>query len=331
MWGERYTHTLLVGLQISAATLESKVARAHPKAKFVLRIATDDSKAVCRLSVKFGATLKTSRLLLERAKELNIDVIGVSFHVGSGCTDPETFVQAISDARCVFDMGAEVGFSMYLLDIGGGFPGSEDVKLKFKEITSVINPALDKYFPSDSGVRIIAEPGRYYVASAFTLAVNIIAKKIILKEQTGSDGEDESSEQTFMYYVNDGVYGSFNCILYDHAHKYYSSSIWGPTCDGLDRIVERCDRPEMHVGDWMLFENMGAYTVAAASTFNGFQRPTIYYVMSGPTWQCMQQIQNHGFPSEVEEQDVGTLPVSCAQESSMKRPSAACASTSINV
>uniref|UniRef100_A0A8C6CI87 Ornithine decarboxylase n=1 Tax=Moschus moschiferus TaxID=68415 RepID=A0A8C6CI87_MOSMO len=107
------------------------------------------------------------------------------------------------------------------------------------KITSVINPALDKYFPSDSGVRIIAEPGRYYVASAFTLAVNII----------------ESSEQTFMYYVNDGVYGSFNCILYDHAHvkpllqkrpkpdeKYYSSSIWGPTCASLDRIVERCNR-----------------------------------------------------------------------------------------
>lgn len=195
-----------------------KVARAHPKAKLVLRIATDDSKAVCRLSVKFGATLKTSRLLLERAKELNIDVIGVSFHVGSGCTDPETFVQAVSDARCVFDMGTEVGFSMYLLDIGGGFPGSEDTKLKFEEITSVINPALDKYFPSDSGVRIIAEPGRYYVASAFTLAVNIIAKKTVWKEQTGSDDEDESNEQTLMYYVNDGVYGSFNCILYDHAH-----------------------------------------------------------------------------------------------------------------
>ncbi|KAF3826347.1 hypothetical protein GH733_008872 [Mirounga leonina] len=299
-----------------------KVARAHPKAKLVLRIATDDSKAVCRLSVKFGATLKISRLLLERARELNIDVVGVSFHVGSGCTDPETFVQAISDARCVFDMGAEVGFSMYLLDIGGGFPGSEDVKLKFEEITSVINPALDKYFPADSGVRIIAEPGRYYVASAFTLA---------------------SSEQTFMYYVNDGVYGSFNCILYDHAHvkpllqkrpkpdeKYYSTSIWGPTCDGLDRIVERCDLPEMHVGDWMVFENMGAYTVAAASTFNGFQRPTIYYVMSGPT-QLMQQIQNHDFPAEVAEQDVGTLPVSCAWESGLKRPPATCASASINV
>ena len=321
-----------------------KVARAHPKAKLVLLIATDDSKAVCRLSVKFGATLKTSRLLLEQAKELDIDVVGVSFHVGSGCTDPETFVQAISDARCVFDVGAEVGFNMYLLDIGGGFPGSEDVKLKFEEITSVINPALDKYFPSDSGVRIIAEPGRYYVASAFTLAVNIIAKKLVLKEQIGSDDEEESSERTFMYYVNDGVYGSFNCILYDHAHvkpllqkgpkpeeKYYSSSIWGPTCDGLDRIVEPCNLPEMHVGDWMLFENMGAYTVAAASTFSGFQRPTIYYVMSGPTWQLMQQIRAQDFPPGVEEPDVSPLPVSCARESSMKRHLAACASTRINV
>ncbi|XP_045852634.1 LOW QUALITY PROTEIN: ornithine decarboxylase-like [Meles meles] len=321
-----------------------KAARAHLKSKLVLRIATDDSKAVCRLSVKFGATLKISRLLLDRGRELNIDVISVSFHVGSGCMDPETFVQAISEARCVFDMGAEVGFNMYLLDIGGGFPGSEDVKLKFEEITSVINPALDKYFPANSGVSIIAEPGRYYVASAFTLAVNIIGKKLILKEQTGSDDEEESSEQTFMYSVNDGVYGSFNCILYDHAHvkpllqkrpkpdeKYYSTSIWGPTCDGLDHILEHCDLPEMHVGDWMVFENMGAYTVAAASTFNGIQRPTIYYVMLGPMWQLMQQIQSCDFPAELEEPDASPLPMSCAQESGLKRPPATSASASVNV
>ncbi|XP_075057540.1 ornithine decarboxylase [Mixophyes fleayi] len=320
-----------------------KVARNHPNAKLVLRIATDDSKAVCRLSVKFGATLKTSRVLLERAKELNVDIIGVSFHVGSGCTDPQTFVQAVLDARCVFDMGAELGFNMHLLDIGGGFPGSEDVKLKFEEVTSVINPALDKYFPVDSGVKIIAEPGRYYVASAFTLAVNIIAKKVMLTEQTGSDDEEDSScEKTLMYYVNDGVYGSFNCILYDHAHvkpvlqkkpksdeRYYSSSIWGPTCDGLDRIVERFDLPELHVGDWMLFENMGAYTVAASSTFNGFQRPTLYYVMSRPYWKLMHNIQEHGILPDVPE--VNTRHVPCAWESGVEHTSAACASATVNV
>lgn len=57
------------------------------------------------MSVKFGATLKSSRLLLERAKELGLDIIGVSFHVGSSCTDPATYTQAIADARYVFDMG----------------------------------------------------------------------------------------------------------------------------------------------------------------------------------------------------------------------------------
>ncbi|XP_075454467.1 ornithine decarboxylase [Ascaphus truei] len=320
----------------------TKVARNHPNAKLVLRIATDDSKAICRLSVKFGATLKTSRILLERAKELNVAIIGVSFHVGSGCTDPQTFVQAVSDARCVFDMGAELGFNMHLLDIGGGFPGSEDVKLKFEEVTAVINPALDKYFPTDSGVRIIAEPGRYYVASAFTLAVNIIAKKVILTEQTGSDDEEDcATDKTLMYYVNDGVYGSFNCILYDHAHvkpvlqkkpkpdePFYSSSIWGPTCDGLDRIVERFDLPDLQVGDWMLFENMGAYTVAASSTFNGFQRPTLYYVMSRLSWQLMQSVKEHGISDEP---DLNTLHVSCARESGVEHNSATCTSASVNV
>ncbi|KAK1339579.1 hypothetical protein QTO34_018132 [Cnephaeus nilssonii] len=90
--------------------------------------------------------------------------------------------------------------------------------------------------------------------------------------------------------------------------KYHSSSIWGPTCDGLEGIFEHCGLSEMHVGDWMLFENMGAYTTDAASTFNGLQRPTIYYVMSGPTWHLMQQVQNQDFPPEAEE-DAGALPI----------------------
>ncbi|XP_046873765.1 ornithine decarboxylase [Hypomesus transpacificus] len=315
-----------------------KVARCHENAKLVLRIATDDSKAVCRLSVKFGATLKASRGLLERAQELGLDVIGVSFHVGSGCTDPDTYTQAISDARCVFDMAAELGYNMHLLDIGGGFPGSEDVKLKFEDITNVINPALDKYFPVDSGVRIIAEPGRYYVASAYTLAVNIIAKKVIMNEQSASDEEDEgTNDRTLMYYVNDGVYGSFNCILYDHAHclptlhrkpkpeeRMFPCSIWGPTCDGLDRIVEQCYLPDMQLGDWMLFENMGAYTVAASSTFNGFQKPDIYNIMSRASWKYVQQIRAHGMIFSTEEACPGEVPSGCGRESGIELPAKPC-------
>ncbi|XP_065123488.1 ornithine decarboxylase 1-like isoform X2 [Paramisgurnus dabryanus] len=282
-----------------------KVAQCHDNANLVLRIATDDSKAVWKLSVKFGAKLKTTRLLLERAKELGLDVIGVSFHVGSSCTDPETYTQAISDARYVFDMGTELGYNMTLLDIGGGFPGSDDNKLKFEEIAAVVNSALDKYFPADCNVRVIAEPGRYYVESAYTLAVNIIAKKVMMKEQSASDEEDGANDRTLMYYMNDGIYGSFsssrpNPVL-PNLHKkskpderMYQCSIWGPTCDGLDRIVEQCSLPDMQVGDWLLFENMGAYTMATSTNFNGFQKPDIDYIMSRAAWQCMQQICAQG-------------------------------------
>ncbi|XP_051941753.1 ornithine decarboxylase isoform X1 [Hippocampus zosterae] len=311
-----------------------KVARCHNNAKLVLRIATDDSKAVCRLSIKFGAQLKACRGLLEKAKELGLDVIGVSFHVGSGCTDSAAFKQAIADARCVFDMGLVLGFCMNLLDIGGGFPGSEDADIKFEEITAVINPALDKYFPVDSGVRIIAEPGRFYVASAYTLVVNIIAKKVLIDDDSASDEEDEGViDRSLMYYVNDGVYGSFNCILYDHAHclptlhkkpkpdeAMYRCSIWGPTCDGLDRIVEQCNLPDMHVGDWLLFENMGAYTVAASSTFNGFQKPDIHYVISRPAWQHVQQIYAQGLPVPAESCTLD-VPACCGREKNLEIPS----------
>lgn len=67
------------------------------------------------------------------------------------------------------------------------------------QIAAVVNAALDDYFPESEGVQVIAEPGRFYVAAAYTLATLIHSKR------------------DTMYYINDGVYGSFNCILYDHA------------------------------------------------------------------------------------------------------------------
>jgi len=92
--------------------------------------------------------------------------------------------------------------------------------------------------------------------------------------------------------VNDGAYGSMNCLLYDHAtvtpvplrdtadRSVHRSSFWGPTCDSLDKLVDRIDFPEANIGDWIVFENMGAYTIAAGSCFNGFPRPMLIYTFS---------------------------------------------------
>ncbi|XP_022088629.1 ornithine decarboxylase-like [Acanthaster planci] len=281
-----------------------KIKKVFPEARLVLRILTDDSTAQCQLGLKYGCHPKHALYLLQTAKELELDVVGISFHVGSGCRNAGAFAVAIQSARDIFDSGERLGIVMDLLDIGGGFPGQASATIPFEEFTHVINTALQEHFPVSSGVHVIAEPGRFYVASAFTLCVNITAKRMVARDiQTFSVPESKdlvansvapssSDEPGFMYYVNDGVYGSFNCLLYDHATVepkllqerdktvlQYSTSIWGPSCDGLDRIIEHCLMPELEVGEWMIFEDMGAYTMCAGSEFNGFKRPVGYYVL----------------------------------------------------
>jgi len=111
---------------------------------------------------------------------------------------------------------------------------------------------------------------------------------VIAKRQTG--------DCTFEYYLNDGVYGSFNCKVFDHAdpqpltldkeddsgvacHRF-RSILWGPTCDSLDKVHDGVHLPEIKVGEWLVFRDMGAYTMSAASTFNGFSKPTLKYIVS---------------------------------------------------
>jgi ornithine decarboxylase len=257
-----------------------KINRFFPDAELLLRILTDDSSSLCRLSDKFGASMGTTKELLNLAKALDLNVVGVSFHVGSGASDPQSFAKAVQDSRMVFDEAAESGYDMKVLDVGGGFSGD-----LFEAMADVLSKALDEYFPPS--VCIIGEPGRFYVSSAFTLACNIIARREIIDPAT--------HEPRYMLYLNDGVYGNFASLIYDHQvalprilSKSNQSivctrySLWGPSCDGIDRITESCVlQGRLNVGDWLYFEEMGAYTSCCATKFNGFNdNHDVLYVSS---------------------------------------------------
>lgn len=108
--------------------------------------------------------LSPSLSSVQAAKAMGIDVRGVSFHVGSGATNPAAFSEAIALARAAFDAGAKLGFTMDVLDIGGGFCAGAflpDGSVNMGGVPSAVNEALAKHFPEPSAVRIIAEPGRY--------------------------------------------------------------------------------------------------------------------------------------------------------------------------
>ncbi|PSR85824.1 ornithine decarboxylase [Coniella lustricola] len=281
-----------------------KIAKLYPAAELFLRIHTDDSSSLCRLSLKFGASMDMTQGLLQTARDLGLHVVGVSFHVGSGASDPAAFLKAVQDAHAVFQQGTALGFDMKTLDVGGGFC-SDDT---FERMAGVLRHALDDYFPAHSGINLIAEPGRFYASTAFTLACNIIARRTVQNE-----GEDHAvpavvGDNSYMVYVNDGVYGNFSSIMFDHqnpiAHilraggqTHYNTavakpvasdgieySIWGPTCDGIDRISESIRFNQvLDVGDWLYFEDMGAYTKCSATRFNGFSDShDVIYVCSEP-------------------------------------------------
>jgi ornithine decarboxylase len=225
-------------------------------------------------------------------------------------------MDAISRARGVFDMGREAGYTFTLLDIGGGF---EDAL--FEQAAEVIRMSLQQDFPDRSNLKIIAEPGRFYVSKAFKLAVNIIARRAPpLSPATSFSGDIASSsdqpaimcessllriiaspdDPVQIDYISDGVYGAFNCILFDHqvvqpyvlfmkgsfhvadGEDIEICSVWGPTCDSIDCVSQKTALPcGLRVGDWLGFDNMGAYTICAASQFNGFEVSKVLYTTGG--------------------------------------------------
>ncbi|KFW78210.1 Ornithine decarboxylase 2 [Manacus vitellinus] len=248
----------------------SKVARSHPRARMLLGI-TADSSPSAHPGMTFGTTLKSCRHLLEAAKEQAVEVVGISFHLGGRGLEPQAFAQAVAAAQLVFDMGTELGYQMHLLDIGGGFPGTEDTRARFEEIAAMVNSALDLYFPDGSGVEIVARPGRYYVASAFTFAV----REEIPVEQPGSDGRWDrrtscitsttASTAPSAASCSTAPAPGLGCTRPCPEHPSHSSSLRGPPGHAVDRIADGLELPELHVGDWLLFGNMGGYTIPASS------------------------------------------------------------------
>ena len=156
--------------------------------------------------------------------------------------------------------------------------------MRFEDIAKEVNNGINDFFGKevlqDNTIQFIAEPGRYFAQKSHTLVLNVIGKKII---------QEENGDKIVVYYLNDGVYGSFNCIYFDHGKpvilpfnerdgKRFKSILFGPTCDSIDLISENVMLPELAIGEWVYVENFGAYTSASSSGFNGFKTSVCKYI-----------------------------------------------------
>ena len=246
----------------------SKMARAIPGGSVLLRVRVDNPRALVDLNKKFGAHPDDALHLLELARQQGLDVAGLCFHVGSQSSSSDAYLEAIRICRRLFNEAQAAGFTMRILDIGGGFPiptltETTDIKGMLQDIRE----SLVENFPD---TEIWAEPGRFMCGTVSNLITRVIGT------QTRNGNQ--------WYFLDDGLYGTFSGVIFDHwdyeletfkSGEEIPATFAGPSCDSLDILFHDKLVAPLEIGDLILVPNCGAYTSASATVFNGFAKTPI--------------------------------------------------------
>lgn len=243
------------------------------KAGLVLRLKVPDTGSQVEMASKFGAEPGDAAALIKKTFDLGLRVEGLSFHVGSQCTNFENYIAALNITSEIFNEARKNGYELDVIDIGGGFPALYDSHVpRFEKLAGVLNNEFDRLFPEE--VEIIAEPGRFMVATSSTLVSEIIGKA--------------RRDNKIFYHINDGVYHTFSGVVFDHWIPNFTAfkkgkkeicAVVGQTCDSFDKISLAENLPaNLQIGDYLCTENIGAYSTASSTTFNGFNGAKILHI-----------------------------------------------------
>lgn len=278
-----------------ASELE-KIREFYPAARLLIRIRYDAKDVLFKMGNKFGCDPAEGPALMRMAKAMGLQVVGTSFHVGTGCNDIDSYRLALLECQTLMDYGREVlGFAMSIVDIGGGFHGTRENN--FRDIARVINGALEDFFP-DPTLHVMAEPGQFFTTSAFTLFATVQASRFV----AGLGCQE--------YIINEGVYNTFrSCpeilefLKIEAAGKrgienevLIKSIILGQCPDERDFITGAAMLPVMAVGQVIVFRNMGSYSLAMRSSYGKFiDHPVMKYFIKASDADRLALDDQHGF------------------------------------
>jgi len=244
----------------------------------IVRITTPPSPGTLyHLSAKFGAAPDAAVDMLRRAEGAGCKV-GIAFHVGSQCLRPDAYSIALDLCGQIL---ARAGVEPVCIDVGGGFPAD------YVEMTA---PPLQDFFDEirkglkanavKPTVQIFCEPGRALVASGCSLLVQVQLRK------------------GHQLYINDGIYGSLSETVdagirfparlirlegEEPSRETAAFVLNGPTCDSLDVLPGTFELPsDTDEGDWIEIDQVGAYSNALSTHFNGFFPETFVTVSDAP-------------------------------------------------
>lgn len=245
------------------------------RVSLLIRLSFRSRAAIVDLSKKFGCSVDDAADMIALAARLGLHIKGLSFHVGSQCSNSDQQVKAIEACNTLIRRCGDAGpASPGVLDIGGGFPVAYDDKpLDLDGYCAPIRQAL-KALPRH--VKVIAEPGRFISGPAMTCIATVVGRAV----RSGLR----------WYYLDEGVYSAFSGQIFDHVRypleifsddaRRFPSVLAGPTCDSIDLVAEDVLLPELQIEDLVVGHMMGAYTAATATQFNSLPRTRIVILNS---------------------------------------------------
>lgn len=243
-----------------------KMREYTPGANVYVRLTVPNEGSEWPLSKKFGVEVEEAAELLLLAKKKGLNPVGITFHVGSQCTNMYNWNSALDKAKDLWDKAEKAGIKLSLLNIGGGYPirYTKDV-VGISAIEKNINKAIYQKFPKKT--RILIEPGRSVVGDA-----GIFVTKVIGKTSRGDEKWLSIDVGVF-----NGLMESIGGIKYSYvvegSKEIKKWTLAGPSCDSFDVIEKNILLPEPAIGNYVLILSSGAYTISYASEFNGFSIP----------------------------------------------------------
>lgn len=269
------------GIEYMAVDSEAevnKIAELAPGTKVYVRLSVPNEGSEWPLSHKFGLELDDSLALARRAAQLGLEPAGITFHVGSQCTNLYNWNTAIYKARVLWEMAEKEGLGFSVLNIGGGYPINYTKNvIDIEEIEKNVDRLIFESFPPET--RVFIEPGRAVVGDAGILVSTVL-------------GKARRADEDWLYIdvgVFNGLMESLGGIRYSYIVEEPAGGgdapdggggvkkLWtltGPSCDSFDVIEKNVALHEPDVGGLVLVLSSGAYTVSYASEFNGFSIPT---------------------------------------------------------
>jgi ornithine decarboxylase len=240
-----------------------------------VRMTVSHEGALWPLTHKFGVQPRRAVDLLRLAKARGLKPVGLAFHVGSQCTRPDTWADALREVAPAWRMAQEEGIALDMIDLGGGFPTPYTGPVPHpSEIADAVKQVMDECVPG--ATRVFLEPGRGVCGNAADMVLEVtgVAQRPDGQLWLYVDGGFFSG----LYEIPDGIRPSVMPIVRDSRPLGMTTyRLAGPTCDSLDTLFEMRSPVELKVGDRLVLKTAGAYIYSVSSPFNGFNVPEVLH------------------------------------------------------